>query len=527
MAGTVTPNLTDISLCELTSGWTSLGGTLAQNDPALFDAIQGSYCCQVYGASGSDRGAQWDFGSGTEVDFSATTKNMIIFWFAFSKKSFSTNPLRIRMTDGAGNWSEWNMFTASSLPHPAWIAWALKPTVTPDDSSGTLDLANVRYVSWRVAAGGSKVYFYWDAVRYGTGLSIKAGTSGAPAVLEDFVTAEATNAYGVVEKANGIYYIQGQITIGSLTPDESTYFEDTNQVIQFKSMKGNPTGFYEIKGQNATSGSGTTSIFFGEKSGSAGISGCFIRAPSAMKWKLTISDTNITEFGFYGCTLVYADTITGQAYSTSKEFLGTNFVACAEMLPNTGIVKECKFISSPNEAIRMTSVSHNITYCDFITCSRGVHIPNAETYSFNALSFSGCTYDVKNSSVGLVTVNYDQYCSPPPSTYEETGGGSTTIQTSVSIVVRHVKTGSEPAEYVRCSVHKKSDSTEIMNADATVADEQSTGYYKASTTYTQTGIAVIVRAREKGYLPFEIEVTIPAAGLDVTAVWITDPNYQV
>jgi len=519
MVGTVVKNLTDISMCESTTGWTSLGGTMAPNDPVVFDAREGTYCLQVYGASAGNRGAEWDFGVGTPADLS---DSIIIFWLAFSKKNFGSNPLRIRLTDTSGNYSEWNMFSQGDLPHPAWLPWVLKPTVTRDAGSGTLVLSSIRYVSWRCDLVSAKVYIYWDAVRYGTGLTIKAGTSGDPAKCDDFITAEATYAYGIVEKYNGVYFVQGKITIGSLTADESTYFKDLNQVIVFKDIYKTPSGFFEIKGQNATTGSGTTKIFFGEN----GISGCFIRASSSMRFKLTMNNTYITEFGFYGCTFVNADTIEGQAYSTLKEFASCSFVGCAQMLPSTGIVTRSKFISSPGEAIRMDSASHNITYCDFISCSRGVHIPNIETYSFNALSFDGCIYDVKNSSNGLVTVNYDQYCSPPPSTHEETGGGSTTIQTSVTLTIRHVKSGNEPSEYARCSIHKKSDMTEILNKDADIADDQNPTYYKTSTTYTATGIVVIVRAREKGYLPFETELTIPSSGLDVTAVWIPDPNYQ-
>lgn len=519
MTGTVVKNLTDISMCESTTGWTNVGtGTQTVNDPTVFDAKEGTYCLQDYRASLGNRGAEWDFGAGSPIDFSNA---VVIFWFAFSKKSFGANPMRIRMTDTSGNWSEWNIFSASGLPHPAWIPWVVKPTVLRDTGSGTLVLSAIRYVSWRCDSVTAKVYIYWDAVRYGTGLTIKGGTSDSPATFEDFVTAEATYAYGIVEKYNGVYYLQGKITIGSLTVDESTYFKDLNQVVVFKELYKTPSGFYEIKGQNATSGSGTTKIFFGE----SGISGCFIRASTSMKYKLTMSDTYITEFGFNGCTFVSADTIAGQVYSTLKTFTNCSFIGCAQMLPSTGIVTKCKFISSVAEAIRMDSVSHHITYCDFISCSRGVHIPNIETYSFNALGFTSCTFDVKNSSVGLVTVNYDQYCSPAPSTHEETGGGSTTIQTSVTLTVRHVKTGSEPTNYVRCSIHKQSDMTEIMNADASTSDDQNPGYYKASTSYTTTGIVVLVRAREKGYLPFEIALAIPAGGLDVTAIWIPDPNY--
>lgn len=508
-------------MCESTTGWANVGsGTPGINDPAVFDAREGTYCLQDYKASSGDRGSQWDFGAGTEVDFS---DKILVIWLAFSKKNYGANPMRIRMTDSDGDYAEWNLFSQGDLPHGGWIPWALKPTVAPDYESGTFNVASVRYFSWRCASVAAKTYVYWDATRYGYGLDINAGTSGDPAKLDDFITAEATYAYGIVEKYNGVYFIQGQIRIGDATGTDSTYFKDMNQVIQFKSIKGEPSGFYEIKGQG--NGTGTTKIFFGEKSGSAGISGLFIRAPSAMKWKLTMSNTNITEFGFYSCTFVNADTTNGQAYSALKEFLSSSFIACAEMLPDTGIVKSCVFISSPFSAIRMSSSSHNITDSVFISCSRAIHITVSGDKSFNNLDFLGNTYDGYNTSGVPVTVNYDQYCSPAPSTYDP-AGDSITFQTSVTLIIRHVKSGNEPSEYVRCAIYKKSDMSEIMNMDATIADDQNPTYYKASTSYSQTGIVVIVRARETGYLPFEIELTIPAGGLDVTAVWIPDPNYQ-
>jgi len=522
MGGTVVPNLTDISMCESTTGWTNVGaGSQAPNDPTIFDAREGTYCLGDTKAASADRGSQWDFGSGTEVDF---LDKILIIWLAFSKKNYGANPMRIRMTDSDGDYAEWNMFSQGDLPHGGWIPWVLKPTVAPDTESGTFNVASVRYFSWRCASVAAKVYIYWDAVRYGYGLDIKAGTSGDPAKLDDFITAEATYAYGIIEKYNNIYFLQGQIRIGSLTVDESTYFKDTNQVIQFKNMKGSPSGFYEIKGQNATSGTGTTKIFFGEKPDSAGISGIFINAPSVMKWKLTMSDTYITEFGFYGCTFVNADTIAGQAYSTVKQFLSTNFVGCAEILPDTGIVKFCKFISSPSSAVRINSASHNITECDFISCNRGFHASTTVSLSFDGLCFFNNTYD-GYASAGAITVNYNPACNPAPSTYDP-AGYAITYQTSVDLIIRKVKTGNEPTDYVQCSIHKKSDLTEIMNKDATETDEQTAGYYKATQSYTVTGIVVIVRAREKGYLPFEIELTIPSGGLDVTAVWIADPNYS-
>jgi len=435
MAGTVIPNLTDISLCEATTGWTNVGaGTQTVNDPTVFDAREGTYCLQDYRAAAGNRGSEWDFGAGTEVDFSSTTDNIVIFWFAFSKVPHATNPMRIRMTDSSGNWSEWNMFTKDTLPHLAWLPWALKPTITPDTISGSLNLSAVRKVAWYWDAAVAKVYIYWDAVRYGTGLSIKGGTSGSPAVLEDFVTAESTNAYGIVEKYNGIYFVQGKITIGSLTAEESTYFKDTSQVVQFKTILKSPSGFYEIKGQNATSGTGTTEIYFGDPTSE--VSGLFIKAPSAMKFKVTMSDTYITKFGFYGCSFVNADTITLQPYNADKKLVNCNFETCAEVLANTCTITSCNFISSAGRAIRISSASHNVTSCNFINCQTAVHhdvggpVATPLEYDYNELMFTGGTYHIENSAVTPdFYINIDRLngSNPDAAKINNSNGGTTTI----------------------------------------------------------------------------------------------------
>lgn len=532
MGGTVVADLEVVSLCEATTGWTG-SPTPTLRDATIWDQIQGNDCLQSSSNSAVVRNAAYDFGA-TSGFWKSFAGKILVIWFAISKKTYSaTNPpMKIRLTDGSGYYRDWYIFDKTTLPNTGWIPWVIHADVGYDYESNVLfDVTKIRYVGWRIEETVvAKTYIWWDAVRWGTGLTIKGGTSDPydPSNLEKLYTEDIAiaNAYGIISKLSGVYYSYGKITIGSLTPNESTYFKDLNQVLIFNSIKGNPTGFHEIKGQNATSGSGTTKIFFGEKPATAGISGLFIRAPSTIKWKLTMSDTYITEFGFYGCTFVYADTITGQAYSTVKEFLNTNFIICAEVLPNTGIVKYCKFISSPSSAIKISSASHNITYCDFISCVRGVHIEiiTPFTLSYNALSFFTCTKDGYNTSTAIVTVSYNPACSPPPSSWE--GTYEIVYQISIDLIVRHVKTGSEPAEYVRCAIYKKSSMTEIMNKDATVADDQNPTYYKASQSYTVTGIVVIVRAREKGYLPFETELTIPSGGLDVTAVWIVDPNYQ-
>lgn len=68
--------------------------------------------------------------------------------------------------------------------------------------------------------------------------------------------------------------------------------------------------------------------------------------------------------------------------------------------------------------------------------------------------------------------------------------------------------------------------TTYLNTSATISVSGDT--YQASTTLTYTtDINVTVRARERGYLPFETTGTITDTGLTVTAVWQVDPNWKL
>ena len=443
--------------------------------------------------------------------------------------------LRIRVENAAAQFGEWTVAGRDTWGG-GWMPFTVHTSTAFDAGATIPDVTAVTKVGivFDVVGSATANNVWWDAMRYGTGLSIKGGTDVSSATFQDFLDAEAvvlTGKYGVIFLYEGLLIVQGKLNFGSTTLNDATYFKDTTGRVLIFADKPVPADYYEIKLQG-NANTAVTKIYFGEKVGGSGVSGITVRASSSAKpFKVTASDTNITEYGFYGCVFYQAAAITLQTYSTVKEFLDCAVTKSAEMLPSTGIVKNCTFSISPGRALRMASATdHHITDSKFINCQTALHINFSDTVAINNLNFYGNNpYDIEHSVTGALTINYTNCPSPPlESKVNETGAppGSTTILASVTLTVRHVKTGTEPAEYVRCSIHKKSDMSEIMNQNATVADEQTTGYYKATMSYTATGIVVKVRAREKGYLPFETEATITSGGLDVTAVWIPDPAYQ-
>ena len=525
MAGTVVTDLAfftgatggSTSNCDAITDWVS-APTLD-----IITFIQGTGSCSAK-VSKTTFTSVFSFLSAVDL-----TNKVLYIWAMCSGKldTLANGGLRIRVEDGSANWGVWYV-AGSNTWAGGWQPWCVHTSTTFSSSSATpptisaITKAGIVFVT---TGSATAINCWWDALRYGTYLGIKAGTDVSPGTIQNMIDAEdnVSNKYGVMFVYEGLVIIQGKLTFGSTTGGDATYFKDTSEKVLIFADKLVPASWYDITLQG--NGTATTKVYFGTKVGGSGATGITARAANSAKpFTITASDTNITEYGFYGCNFYQASTITLQAYSVVKEFLDCIVSKSAEMLPGTGIVQSCTLTGSPGKAIRMTGASHNITKCKFINCQTGIHCNFSITVSFNALNFYGSTYDIEHSVAGTLTINYTNTDSPP-STVNETGGGNTVIQASVSLTIRHVRTGSEPAEYVACSIHKKVDMTEIMNANATTADDQNPGYYKASTTYTVTGIVVIARAREKAWLPFEIEATIGSGGLDITAVWLPDPNY--
>jgi hypothetical protein len=185
--------------------------------------------------------------------------------------------------------------------------------------------------------------------------------------------------------------------------------------------------------------------------GGRGIAGCLFRCQDAAqtpKFKITATDTNITKFGFYGCTILNAGVIAGQAYNADKQFIDCSIIGSAPMEPGTGKVQYCNFISATGSAVKLASITHHTDYCNFISCVDGVEITAAgDAYPFSALMFSGCTYDVLNSGASAA-VYIDPSNNSNVSTHHETGGGSTTINfTQITLTITGLVTGSDIVIY--------------------------------------------------------------------------------
>lgn len=360
-------------------------------------------------------------------------------------------------------------------------------------SSPTADLTVVTHSSFAL-----KVYKYGRTPFVGALTVTSAVTSGVT-LLTDSFQVEATEATAVSDGTQKVILVEsasltqshsiikftggtGTLTVGSTVDGVSSGASGTvEEIIEGNSVAGTVI----LKTRNSTAFSGTESL--NENAG-------------AGDWTATL--TSGSEQRFYW--LIQAGTIS----SVKRTFqqLYDHFQAkLAEATLDTADGWDDVVLEGRAE------------YANPI---QGVSVGTTNTFETirNAALTHGWVVSGLNSMTGIVG-------------YTDNSGTLWAPATTVTLEINGVKTGVEPTYYVRVRIEAAAGGslpvgTEIMNTQATTSYGGS-GYYKATTSYSYTADQpVTVRARYKGYLPYEASATIGSGGLTVTAIWLPDPNYD-
>jgi hypothetical protein len=462
----VSSDMTTISAAENTTNWSS-SNSIAQDTE---NKIEGIAAVGIIKLSQQTSTTKFDYGTqfGGNLNVSAAPTHFFIWGNVANGGGLDTQAnggVRVYMEDNAGVYNEWYV-AGSNTYSGGWRCFVAYTDATANNSNGAIDKTNIKYIGITykmLAKTTANVNNAWvDIMRRGSGLIVTQGTSGTPLTWEDVLTGDQAGPYGVISKTSGVYVVQGKLTFGDTGGTDSTYFADTSQTIIFADAAVD-TNLYDINvvGHSAT----TTSFQLGNKSGTAGIQGCFLKSEGTKLFDITATDTNVNTFKLYGCSIYNADSVTLPAYSVNSEVINCTFEASGEVLADTCTVTNCNFVSADDRGLRMSSTSNNVSDSNFISCGHGVHIPNTGTYTFDNLSFTGNTYDIENSSAGLVTV--DATNNANPSTYENTGGGTTVINNAVQLTITVKDEATNPIENASVGIFRTTESA----MTAAVADD--------------------------------------------------------
>lgn len=431
--------------------------------------------------------------------------------------------VHIMVGNGFGVFYAWDISGSDFLPAPkgGWANYAINPVIgSPDDIVGSpvtpYNTFGIAVSATAQARGNPNAC---NAVRYGRCESIFTNGDG----INGYCTFEGygdtdstlTNKWSLIDPVEAGYKFQGLMSLGST--GIAVDFRDSNVNINIANTIKVTSGFNKIEVNNVSSNIEWTAINI---SSLGTISkGAFEAVANA-----TIDKTN--------CTFTDMNTFIYQSNST---LTNTIYRRCGQVTQGGGLFDGCTFDKSMATTALNVADLDNISNCSFVSDGTGYAMELTSAHAGNSFALSNTSYSgyassdgstgnecIYNNSGGAVTINITNGGDTP--TIRNGSGATTIVNNAVDLEINGVTSDNEPTAYVRCRIEKTSDGTTIMNKEAQTSIGD--GFYKATEAYNYIAdVPVTIRARYKGYLPFETTGTITNAGLTVTAVWIEDFNY--
>jgi hypothetical protein len=529
-APSYTTDLTNITLAETTTGWSALGGGQSGLGIGVDFAMQGTYCVDKQ-ITNAEKGQVYNNGA----TITPGTNTHFLVWVFLATPGLTDTLANRGLTIAAGtSTTAYNKFhvegsdTYGAVGRVARcypIRYVTTSSATPPYRTlvGTPG-ANPQYfgalanITGQVKGANLGV----DAIRYGTGIYVTAGELALPATISGIATTNDTlsNRWGILTYiAGSSYELQGRLVIGQTTAGTPTaaYFDDSNKTILLVNTPHTLTDFTQIIVDHASTVFNMTKIT--------------IEAGGTHNPGRLVYNNASTTSALDTCTLLKIGISTLRAGVTAT---GTTWSSCDQITTNGATMTGCTVAASTATAaviINSTAEMSVITNCNFLDNNRAINITAAGTYTFDGHFFDGNTYDVENSSTGLVTINASNGCNV--STFINTNGGTTTIVNTKTFTVNNIIADTE------IRLIRQSDLVELAGAEVvgptpsglnnmTVsADADNPGRYKASYSYGYIGdVPIYVVAFNEQYQALYLSNSLKADNSTLAVFQTTDRQYD-
>jgi len=329
-----------------------------------------------------------------------------------------------------------------------------------------------------------------DQITVGLGIRADAGTSGAPNTFEAVRAQDQdTSIWGWCRRTLGAFVFRGKLYMGPASGSATSYFVDSDFTVVWASELV-ASGFYEFNARGTdTHVSFTRGVILAED-------------PSVARWSLVL-DGSAVPAAFSDTDSVWegGDQITLRSTAT---LTGTKLINCTRLTQNSATLDTIAILSAnvaSGTAFLVSNDPSKISDSAFTAGAGGhaIEITTPGTYAFSGNTFSGYGLDgsndaaIYNNSGGLVTLNISGGTTP---TVRNGAGASTTLNSSVTITVTPLATGSEVRAY------RVSDGIEISGTEA------STGSSYALSLASGVAVDVVVLGPVTGsvrYTPVRLE----------------------
>src|SRR3990167_5324639 len=221
---------------------------------------------------------------------------------------------------GIGVSKQWFLTGSDFDGTSGWVCYVVDPTSVADLTIGSADMTSVDRIGIRVnvingvGAGSFKPKnILWDAIRYGTKLTI----TGSTGTFQDIYAADSTtaNQYGILNKSAGIFFGGGKLIFGTTGQSAPCILTDTKQTLVWQDFPV-ASSFYEIQLVGNTTPNVTT-VTLGTYSGGLTSNGCTIKGTGLETQRLI---AQVIVSGGTGYTANDTLTVTGGTGTITAQF---------------------------------------------------------------------------------------------------------------------------------------------------------------------------------------------------------------
>ena len=526
-----------------TGDWTEQGGGTMSltTDVYLYgvSSIAGKYASK----SGFQ---QFDLGAGNELDFGTggTEEGEFIYmWVNLSTfgvlDTLANNALAIRISSDSPGTANYKDYTIAGSDGAngwtgGWKLFVIDPTKTASAINGTCNIASIRTLGiWiDTTASVRAESLFIDQIAVGKGLRITGTSTTAWKDVVDYCTDFTNRAWGMFQERDGIYYSFGKTYVGdAINQAANVSFTDSSRVIQYGTSQ-----YYESaawKSSFSVDGSGivvedhasyTTTFTDGVVVGTDnGRSGSTIIGNADQNVSMDLYGGNHVDSisALYGTVLSKIYGLINSGDDNGHKFYGVSFNKCSQFDPiGACLIKNCTYAETvATDSSLLWNENISINNCKFIANTIGAAIEHPSAagtpYTYDALTFSGNTFDANNTSGSAIIVSKTN--GSDPSTYT---GSLVTFSANFNHVLEGLELNTE-VTYVTAGTN-----TQLFHVEEVTTPDGS-GKYK--TTYTHSGGAdVDILIHHVNFLPDISNIyglTLPSSSVTVKVQMFADPNY--
>lgn len=411
MAIVVNSNVSVLSTCESTSGWSG-GSGLALQDVFV---RQGSWALGNKVSQGI--GAR-NLLSLTPRDF---TNKFLIVWVSVggAADTRANGGIRLYLRDTGGSWVE-QYFGSEDLTFSidGFTPLILDPSQPATSSSGTINVAAINQVgiTFKVISKsvGNNPNCFFDQVSFGSTVTVTSAIGDKPN-LNHVVAADKTNAWGLFTNVAGSTLGQGRIVWGSTSTGDCDPTL-SGQSINYVDRNVQP-GLFGMEFVSSASGN-TTPV----------IEGLFINAPATTPVDFLMNDTNLNVATISGLTVKGGASV---RFGPNHTITNSTFDQCQTVYPNTSTFTDNQIKNSTSVHALRQAVGGAYERLTFINNDRDVLIDTAGAYEANSWQHSGSNFHVDYTGGGS------------SSTLAVTNGGNTNVKLessgTISLIAEQVK----------------------------------------------------------------------------------------